>query len=143
MGIYTKLILPQAMQIVGERVNGEQMVGAGKMGVRQQPWMQWRVKDDIEMHRQRRLWRRVRTQTMVPRQLHWRRTRAWSAAMLKGEGHVEIHEGNDARDMRSRRWRCWQQGRIGDGVVEGHEHGSDFFQSYQRTHVKLSQLEGS
>jgi hypothetical protein len=34
MGIYTELILPQAMQIVGERVNGEQMVGAGKMGIR-------------------------------------------------------------------------------------------------------------
>jgi hypothetical protein len=40
-------------------VNGEQMVGAGKMGVRQQPWMQRRVKDGIEMHEQWQLWRRA------------------------------------------------------------------------------------
>jgi hypothetical protein len=59
MGIYANLILPRAMQIQGERVNGEQMVGAGKMGVRQQPWMQRRVKDGIEMHGQRWLWRRA------------------------------------------------------------------------------------
>jgi hypothetical protein len=40
-------------------VNGEQVVGAGKMGVRQQPWMQRRVKDGIEMHEQWQLWRRA------------------------------------------------------------------------------------
>jgi hypothetical protein len=46
---------------------------------------------------------RARSQTTVPRQLHWRRTRAWSAVMLRGEGHVEIHEGDDAGDVHSRR----------------------------------------
>jgi hypothetical protein len=124
------------------------MVGAGKMGVQQQPWMQHRVKDGIEMHGQRRLWRwafgGVGTHTD---------NGAEAAALEKDTGMV----GGDAqgrgpcRDTRKR--RCWGHafeameavvaGRIGDGVVEGHKHGSDFFHSYRRTHVKLSQLEGS